>query len=60
MVQQKYIAPRSILEWIKDPRKHHPGCSIMWKVVLKSFDLVGNGLAWKVGYGKNIHIGMDP
>ena len=34
--------------------------SICWKVVLWSFDLIGNYLIWKVGNGANVRIGMDP
>lgn len=60
VVYKKYTAPTPILEWIKDPDRRPPSVSIIWKVVLQSFDLIGQGLAWKVGNGRNVTIGLDP
>jgi hypothetical protein len=51
VVHQKYIAPLSILEWIHIPSKTSSGASIIWKALIKAFDLVGNGLVWRVGSG---------
>lgn len=41
VMYKKYIVPRSILEWIRDPDKRPPSVSIIWKVVIQSFDLIG-------------------
>jgi len=32
----------------------------MWKDVLNAFEVVGNGLAWRVGFGTLLRIGRDP
>lgn len=60
VVQQKYIVPRSIIEWIREFDKRKLGVSVIWKVVLQPFDLIVQGLAWKVGNGRNVRIGLDP
>ena len=28
--------------------------------MVKSFDVIGNGLAWSVGNGRNLRVGEDP
>ena len=33
---------------------------ICWKATLWPFDLIGNGLVWKVGNGPEVRIGPDP
>lgn len=49
---EKYLAPRSILEWIQDPEKCQTWVSIMWKVALQSFDLIGNWIGVESGQWK--------
>ena len=34
--------------------------SICWKVVLWSFDIIGNNLVWKIGNGVEVHLGLNP
>ena len=31
----------------------------MWKALVKSFDIIGNTLAWKVGNRRKFKIGLD-
>ena len=57
---QKYIDPYSLEDWIRRPDKNHAGGSIFWKVVVKSFDVIGGGLAWSVRNGRKLRIGEDP
>lgn len=59
MIRQKYISLRSILEWIMDPHKVHPSYLAMWKEMLKSLDIIGDGLVWNVGKGINVRIDLD-
>lgn len=60
VISQKYISPGSIMEWIRDPNKSHAGVSIIWKVLIASSGIIKDVLAWKVGNGRNFHIGLDP
>ena len=57
---QKYVAPLSLLEWIRNPVLNFSGIFAIWKAVLKAFEVVGNGLAWRVGSGNLLKIGLDP
>jgi len=45
VVHMKYIAPLSLLDWVRSENKRKMGTSIIWKVVTLSFDLIGKGLA---------------
>jgi hypothetical protein len=36
------------------------GISIIWKALIKAFDLVGTGLVWRVGSGRLVRLGLDP
>jgi hypothetical protein len=60
VVEHKYIRPDSVGDWIRRNDKSTQNCSIIWKAVVKSFHVVGDGLAWKVGKGNQVRIGMDP
>jgi hypothetical protein len=60
VVHQKYISPLSILDWIRTTNKSSMGISIIWKALIKDFDLVGNGLVWRVGSGRLVRLGLDP
>jgi hypothetical protein len=60
VVYHKYIAPLTTLDWIQDTNKNSSGIYIIWKVVIKAFDLIGNCLVCRVGSGQLICLGMDP
>jgi hypothetical protein len=34
--------------------KIYPNCSIIWKAIIKSFHVIGDGLAWKIGRGDKL------
>ena len=56
-IVKKYLYPSSIIEWIRNPLKSKDNGSIGWKTTIISFDVVGNGLAWKVGKNPCIRVG---
>jgi hypothetical protein len=60
VVTHKYIKPDSVGDWIRRADKSLSSCSIIWKAVIKSFHVIGDGLAWKVGRGDQVRIGTDP
>jgi len=57
---QKYIAPESVESWIRNPIKNKRGISVIWKAILNSFPIISNKLAWKIGSGEKVRIGVDP
>jgi hypothetical protein len=50
----------TIEDWIWKIEKSHPHCSIIWKAVISSFPVIGEGLAWRIGRGNQVRIGVDP
>jgi hypothetical protein len=60
VVTHKYIQPDSLMEWIRRPSKKYFVASIIWKALVSSFDVIGDGLAWKVGKGNKVRLGRDP
>jgi hypothetical protein len=46
--------------WIRQAQKTLKGASVIWKAVIKSFSVIGNGLAWKVGNELRVRLGADP
>jgi hypothetical protein len=59
VIIQKYIHPDSLEEWIRNPLKKRTMCSIIWKAVVNSFDVVGDGLAWCIGNGTKVRLGTN-
>jgi hypothetical protein len=60
VVEHKYIRSDSLEDWIRKLVKSHPNCSIIWKVVISSFPVVGDGLSWRVDKCDRAQIGVDP
>jgi len=57
---KKYLAPHTIQDWIRMDDKKSKGGSIIWKAIIMAFEIIGRGLAWKVGDGWSLLIGRDP
>lgn len=57
---QKYIDLDSMEEWVKYPIQTFQNYSIIWKAIVKSFQLIGNWLVLKVGDEHRVHLGEDP
>ncbi|KAH9318853.1 hypothetical protein KI387_020622, partial [Taxus chinensis] len=49
VIEQKYFASGSLLDWIWNPNRRLSNVSIIWKAIIKSFEVVGSGLAWRIG-----------
>jgi hypothetical protein len=56
VIIQKYIYPEFVLEWIRNPLKKKSMCSIIWKEVINSYEVVGEGLSWHIGNGSKVCI----
>jgi hypothetical protein len=55
-----YIEPLCVENWIKPRNKPTTNASIIWKPLGFSFPLIGNSLAWKVGNGLSVRVGIYP
>jgi hypothetical protein len=60
VVTHKYINPDSVGYGIRRADKSLSSCFIIWKAVIKSSHVIGDGLAWKVGRGDQVCIGTYP
>jgi hypothetical protein len=60
VVTHKYISLSSLQDWIRSPIKKNTTSFIIWKAVTTSFDVVEEGLAWRIGNGNKVHLGLDP
>jgi len=59
VVTQKYIGLNFVVDWIRRSVRSFQNGSIMWKALVKYFSIISQGLAWKVGKGIFLRIGMD-
>jgi hypothetical protein len=59
VVCKKYIHPETVEEWIRNLVKGRSNCSIIWKSMLNSFLVIGEGLAWRVGKGNKVRVGAN-
>ena len=48
------------MSWLRGKHFSLRGVSVFWKGFLLTLPWLGRSLAWKVGNGKNVHIGIDP
>eukprot|EP00253_Pinus_taeda_P016622 PITA_16622 len=60
VIRRKYIDPCPLEEWIRSQEKKSKQSSIIWKATIEGFSVIEQGLAWKVGDGRNVKIGRDP
>jgi hypothetical protein len=56
VVTHKYIESLSLDDWIISPTKSYNNSSIIWKVVVLAFPLIGNWPIWKVGVGNKVRL----
>jgi hypothetical protein len=47
-------------EWIQNLNKNVANGSSMWKALVSAFFIVGNFLAWRIGNGTKVKLGVDP
>lgn len=60
VVHHKYIAHLLLVDWVRSENKRNTRSSIIWKAVTLDFDLIGKGIAWRIGDGNRFLVGVDP
>eukprot|EP00253_Pinus_taeda_P035654 PITA_35654 len=53
VIKRKYINPIPLEDWIRSQDKKSKQSSVIWKATVEAFTVIEQGLAWKVGDGKN-------
>jgi hypothetical protein len=56
----KYILLNSLEYWICPLIKPLQNVSIIWKEIVTSFQVISNGLTWRIGRGSRVILGVDP
>lgn len=56
---EKYIAPLSIVDWVRKVNKNLPNASSQSKMLVHMFPLIGKRLTWKVGSRLQVRTGSD-
>jgi hypothetical protein len=56
VITHKYLSLYSLEEWIRNPMKNRGSFSVIWKVILKYFHVLGDGLAWSIENGTKVRI----
>jgi len=60
VVKRKYIDPAPLEDWITNSVKNKKNVLAICKATAKSFKVIEQGLAWKIGKGRRLKIGKDP
>ena len=60
VVCSKYFSNMEIIDWIRIPNKTFKNGSVGRKSMVLAFPLIGTWIAWGIGNGKSIRIGLDP
>ena len=60
VITNKYLKMGSVEAWLKDKKFLSRGVSAIWKGFFLSLPWLGRHLAWQVGNGKNVLLGIDP
>eukprot|EP00253_Pinus_taeda_P036521 PITA_36521 len=56
----KVARPKDWGDWIRNLVKSKQHASVIWNAIVDSFKVIEQGLAWKIGNGRNLKIGKDP
>jgi hypothetical protein len=59
VLASKYFPSLTKVEWLISARKIGAFGSIGWKAMMEALPLVSEGLAWKIGNGKEVRVGED-
>ena len=59
VVVEKYIVLDSVEDWIRKNNKVHLGGSVIWKVVVKNFNVIEDSLSWNIINGRKLRVGED-
>ena len=56
----KYLKNLSVVAWLRGKNFNFRGVSVIWKGFLLTLPWLGRSLAWQVGNGHDVLVGIDP
>ena len=59
-ILSKYLKKLSVVSWLRGKHFGNRGVSVFWRGFLQTLPWLGRCLAWKVGNGEQVQIGIDP
>ena len=60
VIISKYLKMCTVEAWLRGKKFLSRGVSAIWKGFLLTLPWLGRNLAWQVGNGKNVLLGIDP
>ena len=60
IMMQKYIAPRSCLEWVRDTHKSYTCTSLALTTMVEDFLPIVDHLVWRIKNRGQVLVGVDP
>ena len=60
VLTNKYMKHLTVVAWLRGKRFCTHGVSTIWRGFLQTLPWLGSHLAWQVGNGEDIMIGIDP
>ena len=59
-MRRKYFKGDDVVSWLRKKHFALPIASIIWKNILTTLPMVKRWIAWKVGIGTGVILGLDP
>jgi hypothetical protein len=60
VLKKKYLKGIDLTSWLRKNECKFPVASIIWKNFMNSLPLIKRWLAWSIGCGKQVILGLDP
>ena len=60
LMKDKYLKGKTMDEWVRLEPKIFSNVSNFWAILVIDFPLLAKCLAWTIGHGKNLKLGLDP
>jgi hypothetical protein len=60
VIIKKYLQKKTVEEWFRLEKISSTGSSNFWRALTLSLPVISDWLAWKIGNGKTVRLGVDP
>jgi len=60
LMRKKYMKGVKVTKWLRKEMEGYSIASLLWRNLITASPIIKGWLAWEVGSGNQIHVGMDP